>query len=42
MSQAMSEAGSTPGRKKEALGIVLFTLIAAVGVTLLHLWLLGP
>lgn len=42
MSQAMPEAGNAPGRKKEAFGIVLFTLITAVGVTLLHLWLLGP
>jgi hypothetical protein len=42
MRQALPDAGKPLGPKKEAFGIVLFAFIAAIGVTLLHLCLLGP
>jgi len=42
MRPASPEAESLPARKKEALGIVFFAVMAAVGVTLLHVWMLGP
>jgi len=42
MRQTHPEAETPLGPKKEALGIVLFAVFAAVGVTLLHLCLLGP
>jgi hypothetical protein len=42
MRAASPDTASPPPRRREALGIVLFALMAAVGVTLLHVWLLGP
>jgi len=42
MQPAKFESGTVPAQRRGALGIVLLTLMTAGGVTLLHLWLLGP
>src|SRR5579862_5687567 len=42
MGQTGSDAEILPGRKTEALGIVIFALVTTVGVIILHGWLFGP